>query len=165
MLERQRREVEFDEFAEDRLGTIEQAGLHVVLAQCEQRLHALAIGKVVPLHERLVQADRAVDLAAAAEQMAERDLRLEGFLVELRDVQEQLDRLVRLLVEQVVQAAEIGRRQVADLALAMQLAAASTDDPAREGGQREQQEEPKPFGNECHHGLRRYRREVHPARQ
>jgi hypothetical protein len=54
-----------------------------------------------------VQADGAIDFTAAAEQVAQRDLGLEGFLVQLGDVQEQLDGLVRLLVEQVVQAAEI----------------------------------------------------------
>ena len=105
-----------DEVAEHRLGAIEQARAHVVLAQREQRLHLLLVAQVRALHQGLVQADRAVDFAAAAEQVAERDLGLEGVLVEFGDVQEQLDRLVRLLVEQVVQAAEIGGRQPADLA-------------------------------------------------
>ena len=66
------------------------------------------VDRAIRLHQALVQADGAVDFAAAAEQVAERDLGFERVLVQLRDVQEQLDRLVRLLVEQVVQAAEIG---------------------------------------------------------
>src|SRR3546814_4822388 len=84
------------------------------------------------LHQPLVQADRAVDLATPAEKMPQRNLGLEGVLVQLRDVQEQLDRLVGLFVEQVVQAAEIGRRQPADLGVAVALAAAPADDPAAE---------------------------------
>src|SRR3546814_12458830 len=86
------------------------------------------------LHQPLVQADRAVDLATPAEKMPQRNLGLEGVLVQLRDVQEQLDRLVGLFVEQVVQAAEIGRRQPADLGVAVALAAAPAADPAAELG-------------------------------
>src|SRR3546814_1145604 len=94
---------------------VEQARSHVVLAQRQQRLHLLLVAQVRALHQPLVQADRAVDLATPAEKMPQRNLGLEGVLVQLRDVQEQLDRLVGLFVEQVVQAAEIGRRQPADL--------------------------------------------------
>src|SRR3546814_9931194 len=84
-----------------------------------------------------------VDLATPAEKMPQRNLGLEGVLVQLRDVQEQLDRLVGLFVEQVVQAAEIGRRQPADLGVAVALAAAPADDPAAERGHGQQQEEPR----------------------
>src|SRR5690606_29935376 len=72
------------------------------------------------------------------------------FLVELGDVQEQFDGLVRLFVEQVVEAAEVRRRQLADLAVAVALAAPAADDPAREGRDRQQQEEPEPLGDEGH---------------
>src|SRR5690606_18939385 len=108
--------VEPGEVAEHGLGAVQQAGAHVVLAQRGQRLDLLRVAEVGALRQRLVQADRAVDLAATAEQVVQRDLGLEGVLVQFGDVQEQLDRLVRLLVEQVVQAAEISGRQLADLA-------------------------------------------------
>src|SRR3546814_20773633 len=79
----------------------------------------LLVAQVRALHQPLVQADRAVDLATPTEKMPQCNLGLEGVLVQLRDVQEQLDRLVRLFVEQVVQAAAIGRRQPADLGVAV----------------------------------------------
>src|SRR5688572_7793059 len=82
--------------------------------------------------------------------MAQCELGLEGFLVEFGDVQEQLDRLVRLLVEQVVEAAEISGRQAADLGVAMAFAAAPADHPAADGGDRQQQEEPEPLADELH---------------
>ena len=135
--------VELRQIGEDGLGAIEQARAHVVLAQRQQGLHALLVVDVRALHQPLVQADGAVDLATAAKQMAERDLGLEGVLVEFRDVQEQLDGLVRLLVEQVVQAAEIGGGQATDLVIAVAFAAAAPDDPADQGGQRNQQEVPE----------------------
>ena len=151
VLERLRRaHVEVHEVAEHGLGAIEQARAHVVLAEREQRLHLLLVIQVRSLHQRLVQADRAIDFAAAAEQMAERDLGLEGVLVEFRDAQEHLDRLVGLLVEQVVEAAEIRRRQPADLAVAMAFAAAPADQPAGGRRDRQQQEEPEPFVDEGH---------------
>src|SRR5690606_11969497 len=122
------------------------------LAQRQQRLHLLLVAQVRALHQRLVQADGAVDLAPAAEQVAERDLGLEGVLVQLGDVQEQLDRLVRLLVEQVVQAAEVSGGQLADLAVAVALAAAATDHPAADRRQRQQQDVPDPLVEEGDHG-------------
>ena len=100
--------------------------------------------------KRLVQPDRAIDLATAAEQVSQRDLGLEGFLVQLGDMQEQLDGLVRLLVEQVVQAAEIGGGQLADLVIAMALAAAPTDHPTCQRSQRHEDQEPEPLVEEIH---------------
>ncbi len=102
------------------------------------------------LHQPLVQTNGAIDFATAAEQVAQRDLGLEGFLVQLGDMQEQLDRLVRLLVEQVVQAAEISARQAADLGIAMALTAAPADHPTAQGGKRKEQEKPEPLGQEVH---------------
>ena len=57
----------------------------------------------------LVHADRPIDFAAAAEEIAEREMRLNGIAVELGELQEHLDRLVGLFVQQVVEAAEITR--------------------------------------------------------
>ena len=93
---------------EQRFGAVEQTRAHVVLAQREQRRASLLVAQAGARHEALVQADRAIDLAAAAEQVAERELRLDRVLVDFGDLQEDLDRLVLLLVEQVVQAAEVG---------------------------------------------------------
>ena len=142
--------VDLGEVGEHGFRAIQQARAHVVLAQGEQRLHLLRIAEVGPLHQPLVQADRAIHLAAPAEQMAERHLRFERVLVEFGDVQEQLDRLVGLFVEQVIEAAEIGRRQATDLGVAMALAAAAADHPTAQRRDRKQQEQPEPLGNEIH---------------
>src|SRR5690606_32810624 len=60
---------------------------------------------------------RALDLAAPAEQVPEREVGLERVLVDLRHLHEQLERLVRLPVQDEVQAADVvradTRRQVA----------------------------------------------------
>src|SRR6476620_399216 len=82
--------------------------------------------------------------------MTQGDLRLEGFLVEFGDVEEQLDRLVRLLVQQVVEAAEVRRRQLADLAIAVPLSATPPDDPAAQRRQGQQEHEPEPLIEEGH---------------
>ena len=64
-----------------------------------------------------MDADRALDLAAAAKQMAQREVRLERVVVDLRHLHEQLERLVRLAVQDEIQAADVvgadARRQVA----------------------------------------------------
>src|SRR5690606_13547432 len=60
---------------------------------------------------------RPIDLAAPAEQVPEREVGLERLVVDLRDLDEKLERLVCLAVQHEVQAAEIvradpGRRRV-----------------------------------------------------
>ena len=62
-----------------------------------------------------MDADRAFGFAAAAEQIAEREMHVGSFRVELDDFDEGVDRLVRLLVEQEIQALEIAARQAARL--------------------------------------------------
>src|SRR3546814_5607525 len=49
----------------------------------------------------------------------------------------------------------MGRRQPADLGVAVALAAAPADDPAAERGHGQQQEEPEPLGDEVHVRSRR----------
>ena len=88
-------------------GAVEQAGLHVVLAQLQQGLGALLRLQAGLGNDVLVEADGAVDLAAAAEQAAQRHVGLHRVLVDLGQFQEHLDGLVGLLVEEVVQALEI----------------------------------------------------------
>ena len=58
-----------------------------------------------------MHADCALDLAAAAKQRAQREMQLDGLRLDLDDLDERLDRLVRLLVEQEIQAFEIRPRQ------------------------------------------------------
>src|SRR5512141_884780 len=81
--------------------------------------------------------------------MPERELRLDRVLVDLGDLQEYLDCLVGLLVEQVVQPAEIGRRQSRDTRTALDLATPAAGQPTSRRRRRREQ-------NPCrvdHHGL------------
>ena len=87
----------------------------------------------------LMHADRAIDLAAAAEQVAERQMRLDRVAVEFGELQEHLDRLVRLLVQQVIQAAEVARRQLADAARGASVRCRGGRGPAGQRGDRQQQ--------------------------
>src|SRR5260221_534933 len=58
-----------------------------------------------------MHADRALDFPAPAEQRAEREMQLYCLRLDLDHLVERLDRLVRLLVEQEIEALEIRGRQ------------------------------------------------------
>jgi hypothetical protein len=60
---------------------------------------ALVHRQVRAAQQVLVDADRAVRLAAAAKQVAEREVQLDRLGVELGDLDERVDRLVRLFVQ------------------------------------------------------------------
>ena len=71
------------QIGEQGFGAIEQAGTHVVLAQFQQRNGFFFVAQVRTGDQVLVYADRAIDFAAAAEQVAERQMRLHRIAVEL----------------------------------------------------------------------------------
>jgi len=77
-----------------------------------------------------MQADGAINFAAAAEQVAEGELGFKGVFVEFGDVQEQFDGFVGLFAQEVIEATEIGGWKLADLVAAVALTAAPADDPA-----------------------------------
>ena len=89
-----------------------RSGAHVVLAELEHRDGFFLLAQIRPRDQMLMHADRAIDLAAATEQIAEREMRLDRVAIELGELQEHFDRLVGLLVEQIVQSAEIARSTV-----------------------------------------------------
>ena len=62
--------VDTRQISEHGLRPVQQARAHVVLAQCQQGLHALGITQVRALHQALMQADRAIHLTPPPEQMA-----------------------------------------------------------------------------------------------
>ena len=106
------------ELGEQLLGAIEQAGAMEVLRELEGRRLALVRRQVGTVEQVLVHADRAVDLALAAEQAAEREVQVDRLRIDLDHLDERLDRLVGLLVQQEVEAAEVRQRQRARLASA-----------------------------------------------
>ena len=99
------------ELAEKLLGAVEQARLEIVLRELEQRDQLLLRREVGALDQVLVHADRALDLAAAPEQAAQREMQLDRLRIDLDHLDERLDRLVGLLVEQEVEPLEIRQRQ------------------------------------------------------
>src|SRR5262249_54889789 len=68
-------------------------------------------------------------------------MRLDRVAVDLGELQEHLDRLVLLLVQKVIEAAEVVRRELADARARCPLAAAPADDPAGPRSNRKQKEQ------------------------
>ena len=79
-------------------------------------MQALVVAQIGAFDQVLVHADGAIGLAAPAEQAAQREVQFDGLRIDLGRLDEGLDRLVRLLVEQEVEALEIGARQRARFA-------------------------------------------------
>ena len=96
-----------DEVAIDVLGPVEHPRAEVVLGQLQVRLQPKIVGERGTGDEVLMEAYRAVDLPAPPIEVSERELRLRRLLVDLEDLDEHLDRAVRLVVQQVVEPAEV----------------------------------------------------------
>src|SRR6266700_3096423 len=100
------------ELEEHLLGAVEQPGLEVVLPELDHRVQPLFPAQVRALEKVAVHADRPLGLPAPAKQAPQRKMQLDGFRIDLDHLDERLDRLVGLLVEQEVQALEVGARQL-----------------------------------------------------
>lgn len=104
-----------DQALEGFLGAVQQAGLQVVHAQFILGVRFLLGRQVRARQQVLVHADGALGLAAAAEQVAQREVHIGRFRVQAHDLDEGVDGLVRLVVQEEVQALEIAARQAARL--------------------------------------------------
>ena len=131
----------FFQARKDFLGAVQNAGLEVVLTELHLRLQLLLAGEIRAVEQVLVHADRAVVLAAAAEQAAEREMQVDGLGVDLDHLDEGLDRLVGLLVQQEVEALEIRARQRPRLGDDL-LDVDARGDPSQAEEQREAQQPP-----------------------
>ncbi len=130
------------------VGAVEQPGLDVVLGQCVLCSCAVAGRQVGALQQMLVHPHRAFEFAAAAKQVAEREVKLRRVGVALHRLDEGVDRLVVLFVEQQVQALEVGLRRL--LLGALQLAEVEArGDPSQRKGHR--QADQQPLGIEFEH--------------
>src|SRR5690606_3544304 len=96
---------------ESGLCTVQQTGLEKVLPQFAKRLQAMIFADVLTIDQQLMDTDRAIGLTAAAEQAAEGEVQLDGLWIDAHRLDEGVDGLVRLLVEQEVEAAQVGARQ------------------------------------------------------
>ena len=86
-------------FAQRVFRPIEQPDLEIVLAQFEQRVQPIGLVEVGPVHQIGMHADRAIDLATPAKQVAQREMQFDGFRIDLDNLDERVNRLVGLLVE------------------------------------------------------------------
>jgi hypothetical protein len=123
------------------LRAVEQARLHEVLRQRGLRTLALGARQAGAREQELVQAHRALVFAAAAKQVAEREVQLGAVGVVLHDLDEGIDRLVLLFIEQQVQSLQIGLRRFARLALPLAQIDARRK-PAEGEGQRQSEQQP-----------------------
>ncbi|MCY1554473.1 hypothetical protein D9M68_910470 [compost metagenome] len=89
-------------------GAIEQARLQKVERQRMLGAIAVLAAEVGAGQEVLVHPHRAVVVAPAAKQIAQREMQFGGVRVALHRFDEGVDGLVLLFIEQVVQSAEIG---------------------------------------------------------
>ena len=146
VLERGRRlRIHRDQIGEQGFGAIEQARAHVILAQFKQGDGFLVLVEIRARDQVLMHADRAIDLAAAAEQIAEREMRFDRIAIDVGELEEDFDRLVLLLVEQVIEAPEITGRQLVDACARGALAATTTQHPAGKRGDRQQEEQQREY--------------------
>ncbi len=99
------------QLSEHLFGTIQQTGLQIVLRQFVQRSELLFRRQIGALQQVLVHADRSLDFAPPPEQAAQRKMQFDGLRIDLHDLDEGFDRLVRLLVEKEIQALEVRKRE------------------------------------------------------
>ncbi len=121
---------------------VEQAGLEVILSQFGQGMQALRRTQAFTFDQILVHADRTVRLTTAAEQAAQREVHLDGFGINPRRLDEGFDSLVRLLIEQEIEALEIRAWQRARLVNQL-LDVNPRGDPAEDEKSRQGQQPPK----------------------
>src|SRR5436190_4176276 len=100
------------ELEEHLFRAIEKPGLEVVLTELDHRVQPLLGAQIRAFEQVPVHADRALGLAAPAEQASQREVQLDRLRVDLDHLDEGLDRLVGLLVEQEIEVLEIRARQL-----------------------------------------------------
>ena len=71
-------------------------------------MFTLRCRQIVAGHQALVHTNRPVGFATASKQIAQGKVQLDGFGVDLHDLDEGVDRLVGLLVEEEIQTTKIG---------------------------------------------------------
>jgi len=95
------------------LGPIENACAQIVLGQRQQRLFAVLRRQLLARQKILMDADRALDFAAPAIQRAQREMGLYRLRVGIHQLQEHIERPVRLLGHQIVESRQVVRMQLA----------------------------------------------------
>ena len=122
-------------------GAVQQAGLEEVEGQCVLGPLAVGAAEVAAREQVLVHAHGALVFTPAAEQVAQGEVQLRGVGVVLHGFDEGVDGLVLLLVEQVVEALEIGLGGLAVLEAQLTQVDAGGK-PSQHEGDGEPQQEP-----------------------
>ena len=125
------------------LRAVEQACAVEILSQLEHRRLALVRGQIRPVEKILMHAYGAIDLALAAKEIAQRKVKVDRLRVDLDHFDERFDGLVRLLVEQEIEAPEIRKRQRPRLAQQMLDVDARGDPPHGEKQRRDGKQPPE----------------------
>lgn len=99
-------QTQLGQFEEEVFRAVEQAGAQIVLTQLEECETAPFGRQILARDQILMDTDGTIDLATTAEQCAERQMGLECVAVDICEFEEEVDRLVRLFLEQIVQAAQ-----------------------------------------------------------
>ena len=99
-----------------------------------------------------MHAYRAIDLALPAEKVAEGEMQIDRLRIDFDDLDERLDRLIRLLVQKKIEPAKIRERQRARFTQEM-LNVDARRDPAQSEKQRRDREQPPKL--EIHLGMSR----------
>src|SRR5438132_5973152 len=131
------------ELAEELFGAIEESRAMKILRQLEYRQLPLVGGQIMAIEQILVHADRAIDLALAPKQVTQGKMQIDGLRIDFDDLDERLDRLVRLLVQKKVETAKIRQRQRPRLTQQMLDIDARGNPTKREKKHRECQQPPE----------------------
>ena len=122
------------ELRKELFGAVEKTSAMKVLRELEDGGLPLVGGKTRPIEQVLVHPRGPVDLALPPEQAPECEMQVDRLRVDLDDLDERLDGLVRLLVQQKVESPKIRQRQRSRFAQQM-----LDVDPRRGPSQREKE--------------------------
>ena len=89
-------------------GPVEQAGFQKILRQGVLRPIAVGLAQIGTGQQVLVNPDSALVFAAAAKQVAQREVQFRRVRISLNRFDERVDGLILLLVQQVIEAFEVG---------------------------------------------------------
>ena len=92
---------------EHRLGSIKQARLQVVLPQFKHCGKSLLPRQVAAFEQVAMHADRTFGFPAPPKQASQREMQLYCLRIKLDHLDERINSLVRLLIEQKIQASKI----------------------------------------------------------
>ena len=88
-------------------GAVEQTGAQIVFGEGNQCVFAMHIAQIGAGNNILVHPDRAVDFPAATKQAAECKMRFQGLIINLDHAHKNFQRLIRLLIQQKIQALDV----------------------------------------------------------